>query len=144
MNHKHEEYLAWIDEHVANIKGLVELDGVAMGSGWVREHHVILSSLLANRDVLVRHAPEIRYTLEDCDGSWDSEQEAKDSSDLSPDDPELEVSTFTICEECGGINTEVQEDADEWVYLPEVYFPCPTYADVTKRLDEIEKESSWT
>ena len=140
MKHKHEEYLAWIDEHVASIKGLIELDGESMGSGWVTEHKVIVRLFLANRDVLARHAPNIRYCLESGESSWDSEQELLDSfteQELKESTPE--IVEFMICDECGDLNTEIQENADEWSYQPEVYFPCPTYTDVTERLDEVMK-----
>lgn len=136
MNHRHEEYVAWIDGEVEGWKLSIH----TLADWRTKAFAPICASLLACRDVLVRHAPNIRYCLESGESSWDSEQELLDSfteQELKEFTPE--IVEFLICDECGDLNAEVQEDADEWVYLPEAYFPCPTYTDITRRLEEVMK-----
>jgi hypothetical protein len=104
----------------------------------LKELETDLSAWLAIHDGLVRHEPEIRYALDEGGGSFDSEQELLDSfteQELKESPPG--ITTFIICSACGELNTEIQENADEWVYLPEVYFPCPSYLDITKHLDKV-------
>ena len=94
-------------------------------------------SNLANRAGLERHKPEIRYLLDECGGSFDTEQEAIDSCDRLGDDPLPVVTTFVICAYCGGLNAEIMENADEWVYDPSVYFPCSSYTDIAEPIRSV-------
>lgn len=124
----HEKNLAWIDERI----------------GWLEEGPFAINSLRANRKVLERHGPEIRYVVNEEGGSYDTEEEALDSFVGAFDSPAEEelarseakecLTTFVVCLECAEINRSAMDNADEWVYLPEVYYPCPTYTDITEGL----------
>lgn len=85
----------------------------------------------ALRSAVERHGPEVRYVVSEDGGSFDSEQEARDSCD---DGDVAEIKTFILCSGCAKINNSAMEDADEWTYLPEVYFPCPEYKGIADRL----------
>jgi len=143
------EYLAWIDKNLEIQNFNVKVWTNSLGNAKNSEEMVRFSlrlgeaqnnraSLLANRDVLVRHEPEIRYVIGESEGSFDSEQELLDTfTEQELKDSPPEITTFTICSWCGELNSTIQEGADEWVYQPEVYFPCPTYLDIAQRLDEV-------
>ena len=124
----HDKAKAWIDKEVKFIDEIHPNGGNSKNvtSFWTNYR----ASLLANRAVFERHKPEIRYLLDECGGSFDTEQEAIDSCDRLEDDPLPVVTTFAVCEYCGGLNAEIMENADEWVYDPSVYFPCPTYTEI--------------
>ena len=162
MIHTHQEYLEFVGEQIAGHEGRIRIHEVSIRElsmsiqyeedenisatiihldNLIRIDKLALSAWLAIHEVLVRHEPEIRYALDEGDGSFDSEQELLDSfteQELKESPPE--ITTFIICSACGELNTEIQENADEWVYLPEVYFPCPTYLDITKHLDTVMEQ----
>ena len=128
----HEKNLAWVDDEIKSISEQFISD-----EGYT-------NSLRANRKTLERHGPETRYVVSDDGGSFDTEEEALDSFIGAFDSPAEEelarseakacLTTFTLCSACAEINNSAMEDADEWVYLPEVYFPCPTYTDISDGL----------
>lgn len=153
----HEKNLAWIDEQVATLvasiarhKAFIHNDSMSSLKlkpaidQQIAENELTLASLRANRKVLERHGAEVRYVVSEDGGSFDTEEEALDSFIGAFDSPEEEelarseakacLTTFVICSECAGINNSAMEDADEWVYLPEVYFPCNSYTDITEGL----------
>ncbi len=136
------EILARIDEIE---KSLLILTLEDWEGSWTPETHVGLRehnenvSLFATalRNQVEKHKPKIRYLVEDCDGSWDSEQELLDSFTAEEIKEGIgEISTFSVCQFCSEIQSKFAEekDLDEWAYLPEVYFPCPFINEVASDL----------
>jgi len=136
----HDKVIAWIDREVIEAGWYADssVDSYFIHhQSDIDEANRYRASLLANRAGLERHKPEIRYLLDECGGSFDSEQEAIDSCDRLGDDPLPVVTTFVICAYCGGLNAEIMEDADEWVYDPSVYFPCSSYTDISNPIVKV-------
>jgi len=101
MKHTTEEYLAWIDYEL----------------NWLGEGEIVVgrnfrASLLANRDVLVRHEPK---------------RDAACDKECDPNDP----TCIRRCKECP--KTQV---TDEDGFIAVLVY-CPTYLDIAQRLDEV-------
>ena len=106
--HTTAEYLAWIDERIAKLNELIN-NPCAWGIETEIEYR---ASLLANRDVLVRHEPK---------------RDAACDKECDPNDP----TCIRRCKECP--KTQV---TDEDGFIAVLVY-CPTYLDIAQRLDEV-------
>ena len=109
--HTTDEYLAWIDSNVEAARKLLSPLG---GTDDVTTYVLVSStaSLLANRDVLVRHEPK---------------RDAACDKECDPNDP----TCIRRCKECP--KTQV---TDEDGFIAVLVY-CPTYLDIAQRLDEV-------
>ena len=84
---------------------------------------VVAAKKEALAPVLALHKPETRYYPSGIDDrSWDTEDEAREYAD-SEDEA---MQAFTICAECGRVESEqLREYADDWGYRESIW-PCPT------------------
>lgn len=105
----------------------------------LKSANVTLNSWATHIQEFDRHNPQVRYVNPDwVGGSVDTEEEALEGWSLEIDGLEYKpvISTFVICTSCGEREVALADlwGIDEWVYSPEIHYPCNSILDYAFRM----------